>query len=600
MQSGDTPALIAAALTSAINANANLQAVAVSATASGQVITLNSNSLNETTYRASTNSTATEVVALNIPPNGVQTAAVGGTITAGDTLTVTVFDAGLSGGSKVNTYTVQSGDTLASVATGIAAMLNGDSSLTGIGVSAAAVSTVVNISSASVNATTYSRATSGGATETLALAPATAATQYGYNNLNELTSIGAGGATRFQGSANKALTAATINGSPANLEWTQAFSGNANLSSGNNAVPVSGTDGAGTTKTDTHQIATIGSPSATPTFDANGNMTSDGTNTYEWDAENRLIKINYPGSGNRSEFVLDAMGRNVRNVEFVAGSISELRQYVWANGYSPKEHRSASGAVVSQYMLRGFVRDGINYFYSKDHLGSVRAVSDTNGNIRARYEFDSYGRKVELEVDTASDIQFAGYYLHVRSQLNMTRARLYKAEIGRWINRDPIDLGVNSYAYIHGSPLSSIDPSGLWQIPAKVSGWQPGDWITGPWTIEPIKAWMKEFVEQNKKDIPAKCRSKFRDCLQHSLTSGLIRLGTNSSEVTDALGHANEAWERVRAEALVGTGKGLTLVAECMEGNYVKQAAQVQVIRKEYFAKILSPVRFELTPLTRL
>ncbi len=192
---------------------------------------------------------------------------------------------------------MQPGDTLASVATGIAAMLNADSSLTGIGVSAAAVSTVVNISSASINATTYSRATSGGATETLtlALAPATAATQYGYNNLNELTSIGAGGATRFQGSANKALTAATINSSAANLDWTQAFSGNANLSSGNNAVPVSGTDGAGTTKTDTHQISTIGSPSATPTFDANGNMTSDGTNTYEWDAENRLVKINYPG-----------------------------------------------------------------------------------------------------------------------------------------------------------------------------------------------------------------------------------------------------------------------------------------------------------------
>ncbi|MBK8221892.1 MAG: hypothetical protein IPK73_12780 [Candidatus Obscuribacter sp.] len=70
---------------------------------------------------------------------------MGGTIAAGGTLTVTVFDAGLSGGSKANTYTVQTGDALASVATGIAAMLNGDSVLTGIGVSAAAVSTVVNM-----------------------------------------------------------------------------------------------------------------------------------------------------------------------------------------------------------------------------------------------------------------------------------------------------------------------------------------------------------------------------------------------------------------------------------------------------------------------
>ncbi|MBK8221888.1 MAG: hypothetical protein IPK73_12760 [Candidatus Obscuribacter sp.] len=467
VQSGDTPASIAAALASAINANANLQAVAVSATASGQVITLNSNSLNETTYRASTNSTATEVVALNIPPNGVQTAAVGGTITAGDTLTVTVFDAGLAGGSKANTYTVQTGDTLASVATGIAAMLNGDSSLTGIGVSAAAVSTVVNISSASINATTYSRATSGGATSTLALTPATAATQYGYNNLNEMTSIGAGGATRFQGSANKALTAATINGSPATLEWTQAFSGNASLSSGNNAVPVSGTDGAGTTKTDTHQISTIGSPSATPTFDANGNMTSDGTNTYEWDAENRLIKINYPGIGNNSQMTYDGIGHCVKIVEVAGGSTTSSRQFVWSSklvdNEEIKELRDGVGAILSKYFGYGQTNSGSNYFYTRDQITSVRELLASAATIQSQYGYSPFGQVVNLQNGGQSDFQFGGYYVHLPSGLNLTVYRAYHPGLGRWGNRDPMEEwdGPNLFSYVQNAPINLRDPLGL-------------------------------------------------------------------------------------------------------------------------------------------
>lgn len=473
VQAGDTPASIAAAMASAINANANLQAIAVSATASDQVITLNSNSLNETTYRASTNSTTTEVVALNIPPNGVQTAAVGGTITAGDTLTVTVFDAGLSGGSKANTYTVQSGDTLASVATGIAAMLNTDSSLTGIGVSAAAVSTVVNISSASINATTYSKATSGGATATLALAPATAATQYGYNNLNELTSIGAGGATRFQGSANKALTAATVNGSPANLEWTQAFSGNANLSSGNNAVPVSGTDGAGTTKTDTHQISTIGSPSATPTFDANGNMTSDGTNTYEWDAENRLIKINYPGIGNSSNLRHDCLGRVATVNEIEAGVLGLARQLVWCDEKC-KEIRDGSGTVVSK-CFDGGQFDGSSHFFSTDHLSSIREVTNTLGAVDSEIIYDCYGRGELIKGNFVPDFQFTGLLYHDRSGLIVALRRFLNPVTGTWLSREPDEEveGVNLYRYVENNPVNYRDPSGRFAVVLGLAPYAP-------------------------------------------------------------------------------------------------------------------------------
>ena len=58
-------------------------------------------------------------------------------------------------------------------------------------------------------------------------------------------------------------------------------------------------------------------------------MTSDGTNTYEWDAENRLIKINYPGNGNSSQFVYDGFGKTGEILEYSASSLTSTRRFSW-------------------------------------------------------------------------------------------------------------------------------------------------------------------------------------------------------------------------------------------------------------------------------
>jgi RHS repeat-associated protein len=57
------------------------------------------------------------------------------------------------------------------------------------------------------------------------------------------------------------------------------------------------------------------------TFDLNGNITSDGgTRTFEWDAANRLVAINYASTGDRTEITYDGLGRRVRIVEKSAGT----------------------------------------------------------------------------------------------------------------------------------------------------------------------------------------------------------------------------------------------------------------------------------------
>lgn len=459
---GDTLSTIASGLAAAINADTNLQGIGVSAAASGTVVTVQSNSTNPTTYRGTTSTTATETILIGLPTNGAQGLVIGGTKTTGDTLTVTVFDPQLSGGSKAVNYIVQAGDNLASIATNLASAITADTDLQAISVSATASGTVVFINSGSKLLTTYASSTSGGATETLSLAPSTSANQYGYNNLNELTSIAAGGASRFEGAANKALKSATVNSNAATLQDSQKFAGNATLGSGVNTIPASVTDGTNTTKTSSYRVSAKGSASSSLTFDANGNMTSDGNNTYEWDAEDRLVKLNYPGVQNFSRFTFDAMSRNAGIVEVSGGLTTSAKQFVWCASEKCEE-RDASGLPNKQFYRRGQRTSAANYFYTKEFPGSVREMTDSACIIQAQYNFAPFGSTEKLQGAQNSDFQFAGYYFHQASGLCLTVNRAYNGNLGRWLSRDPIEDEKQNrwYQYVSNNPVSFLDPLGL-------------------------------------------------------------------------------------------------------------------------------------------
>lgn len=96
-------------------------------------------------------------------------AVIGGTKTTGDVLTFTFTDVSLPGGSQNIAYTVQSADTLTTIASGLAAAVNTNANLRKLGVSAAATGTNIAMLSQSLNFTAYSKSLSGGATETISL-----------------------------------------------------------------------------------------------------------------------------------------------------------------------------------------------------------------------------------------------------------------------------------------------------------------------------------------------------------------------------------------------------------------------------------------------
>ncbi len=179
-----------------------------------------------------------------------------------------------------------------------------------------------------------------------------------------------------------------------------------------------------------------------------------------WDCENRLIQITYPGMNNKTEMTYSPTGGRVKIVETVSGSVNSTKQFIGS------EERDGSGNVVKQFFSRGQRNGSTNLFYAKDHLGSVRTMTDDSGVVQASFGFDTYGRSTKLEGTADSDFGFAGYYIHARSGLNLTRSRAYSAALGRFINRDPIEEagGSNLYRYALNDPVDLVDPSGMFPI----------------------------------------------------------------------------------------------------------------------------------------
>jgi len=90
-------------------------------------------------------------------------------------------------------------------------------------------------------------------------------------------------------------------------------------------------------------------------------------------------------------------------------------------------------------------------------------MTDGSGAVQAHYEYDMYGVATKTNGALDADFQYAGYYAHGPSGLNLTVYRAYSPMLGRWINRDPVeeDGGVNLFEYCQNMPTRLTDPRGL-------------------------------------------------------------------------------------------------------------------------------------------
>jgi len=148
------------------------------------------------------------------------------------------------------------------------------------------------------------------------------------NALNQLTARGPGGWMRFRGAVNEPATV-TVEGQPASVTGAGAFAGFAPVTVGNNTITLQATDGSNNTRTSNFSVNVTASVNKSFTYDLNGNLLSDGTRSFLWDAANRLVQITYPGSGNRTELAYDGLGRRIGLKEVTNTSTTSDVKYLW-------------------------------------------------------------------------------------------------------------------------------------------------------------------------------------------------------------------------------------------------------------------------------
>ena len=106
-------------------------------------------------------------------------------------------------------------------------------------------------------------------------------------------------------------------------------------------------------------------------------------------------------------------------------------------------------------------------YYIADHLGSVRAVTDAQGNVLAEFDYTPYGELLTATDNTATgtDHLFTGKEQQGKlgaSELYDSHARFMNTT-GRFLSMDPLAekyYHLSPYAYCAGDPVNLVDPDG--------------------------------------------------------------------------------------------------------------------------------------------
>jgi len=218
------------------------------------------------------------------------------------------------------------------------------------------------------------------------------------------------------------------------------------------------------------------------TWDTNGNVQSKSqgtrTTTYGWSSDNHLIEVKqgtsqatatliakytYDADGNRiskteptpqgdkvTRYLIDSTFPYAQTVSETTtqGSTSTATNYTWGN------------TLIAQS------RGGQQTFYHADGLGSIKALTDSKGNVTDTYAYEAFGNVESQTGSTTNAYRYTGEYFDEATSLQFNRARWYDANIGRFVSQDtyagapkkPVTL--NKYVYANSDAVNVVDPSG--------------------------------------------------------------------------------------------------------------------------------------------
>ena len=112
--------------------------------------------------------------------------------------------------------------------------------------------------------------------------------------------------------------------------------------------------------------------------------------------------------------------------------------------------------------------DGVASYMHRDHLASVRAITDVSGALVERTAYTPYGAEDNdptLTNPTPDEHGFIGERFDASTGLQYLNARYYDPDLGRFIQPDwwevtRAGVGANRYAYSANDPVNLSDPNG--------------------------------------------------------------------------------------------------------------------------------------------
>jgi RHS repeat-associated protein len=187
-------------------------------------------------------------------------------------------------------------------------------------------------------------------------------------------------------------------------------------------------------------------------------------------------------------FKYDPLGRRVQKTIDTGTTAKTINFYY--DGNQVIEERDGSDQVLKQYVYGNGIDEILRidkyeggtatpYYFHTNAIGSVTAVSDSDGTLVERVSYDTFGMPTFTDYLTDSqnptvvnhsvignDILFQGRRYDKETNLYYYRARYYDPIMGRFLQTDPIGYrdSMNLYQAFNMNPVNIIDPMGLYGI----------------------------------------------------------------------------------------------------------------------------------------
>jgi RHS repeat-associated protein len=195
-------------------------------------------------------------------------------------------------------------------------------------------------------------------------------------------------------------------------------------------------------------------------YDANGNLTGNGTNTYSWNSRDELSSIS---GGMSASYGYDSLGR--RTSTTMSGATTSYL----LDGQNMVEELSGGsvtaslldGPMVNQYYT--FTAGSSQFSLLTDALGSTAALTGSTGAIQTQYTYDPFGSTTTSGTVSSNPMHYAGMQNDGGGQY-FDHARYYSSLQDRFTSQDPLGCSgseANLYQYVRDGPTGGVDPLGL-------------------------------------------------------------------------------------------------------------------------------------------